>query len=111
MALPKENRLTTKKEIDNVFKHGRTVKGSSLFIRFLDNQGQNSYSRFAFFISSKYIPLAVDRNNLKRMFSQEIMSLSMLKRGYDVVVVIFKKADRKGFENLVEELSDLLSKV
>ncbi|MBI2674359.1 MAG: ribonuclease P protein component [Candidatus Yanofskybacteria bacterium] len=110
MALPKKNRLTSKKDIDHVFKRGRTVKGSFLFIKRLDNP--KGYSRFAFVVSSKYVSLAVDRNRIKRMFSEKVRRTpALLEHGYDMVVVIHKKVEREQFKELGEELREILFKL
>lgn len=107
LALPKKNRLSKKKDIDRVFKNGRTVKRSFLFIRFLDSQKR--YSRFTFLISAKYAPLAVDRNRIKRMLSEEVARTpSLLEQGLDVIVVMSKKVAREEFGRLVGELKELL---
>ena len=104
MALPKKNRLSLKRDVDNVFKRGRTVKGSFLFIRFLGGW-EGKYSRFAFIIPSKHVPLAVDRNKIKRMFSEEVKKVPLLvKWGYDIIVVVHKKIGRERFKELGEEL-------
>ncbi|OGN09923.1 MAG: ribonuclease P protein component [Candidatus Yanofskybacteria bacterium RIFCSPHIGHO2_02_FULL_41_11] len=110
MALPKKNRLSSKKDIDRVFKNGRTVKGSFLFIRFLINQKENS--RFAFIMSAKYIPLAVDRHRIKRMFSEKIRkTLPALKKNYDTIILIPEKLDKNCFKYLVPELEKILLKI
>jgi len=108
MALPRKNRLTTKKDINHVFKRGRTVKGSFLFIKGLDNS--RGYSRFAFIVPSKYVPLAVDRNKIKRILSGEVARTLLLGRGYDAVVVIYKKIERGRFKELAGELREILLK-
>lgn len=109
MALPKKNRLTTKKEIDCVFKNGRTVRGSFLFVRFLKNQKR--YSRFVFIIPAKSVSLAVDRNRIKRTLSGKITKTpALLARDNDVAVVVFKKVNRENFKNLAGELTELMLK-
>ena len=109
MPLPKKHRLDGKKNIDNVFKRGRTVKGSFLFIKGLDNP--RGYSRSAFIVPSKHISLAVDRNKIKRILSGEIAKILLPERGYDVIVVIYKKIERERFKELGEELRKVLSKI
>jgi len=110
VALPRKNRISNKKEIDHIFKNGRTVKGSFLFIRFLNNQ--KGYSRFAFIAPSKHVPLAVDRSKIKRIFSGEIRKTPLLlKLGYDIIVVIHRKVERKQFGKLAEELRGVLLKI
>ena len=109
LALPKKNRLRTKKEIDRVFKNGRTVRGSFLFIRFLRNQ--KGSSRFAFIVPTKHIPLAVDRNKIKRMLSEEVMSSFLSRQGYDVIVVITGKVERIQLKRLSTETREILEKL
>jgi len=109
MALPRKNRLTTKKYIDKVFKNGRTVKSSFLFIKWLDNP--RGYSRVAFIVPLKYVPLAVDRNKIKRILSREVVKILLPGRGYDTIVVIYKKIERERFEGLREGLRETLLKI
>lgn len=110
MALSKKNRLGDKKEIDRVFKNGRTVKGSSLFIRFLENG--KGYARFAFVVPTKHIPLAVGRNRIRRILSGEISRTpSLLGQGLDIIVIVSKKVTKEKFKELAEKLSELLSKI
>jgi len=103
VALPRKYRLSDKKDIDRVFKSGRTVKGSFLFIKLLDNK--KGYSRGVFIVSSKYIPLAVDRNKIRRILSGEIAKTLLHGFGYDTIVVIYKKIERGRFKELREEVS------
>jgi len=107
VALPKKNRLTSKKDIDHVFKKGRTVKGNFLFIKRLDNQ--RGYSRFAFIIPSKHVPLAADRNKIRRIFSEEITKTFLLGPDQDTIVVICKTIERRRFKELAEEIKKLLN--
>lgn len=109
MALPKKNRLSKKKDIDRVFKNGRTVKGSSLFIKLLDSP--IGYFRFAFIIPSKYLPLAVDRNRARRILSEEVRRTLILSgKSHDVIVAVFKKVTRSELDSLAKELRELLLK-
>lgn len=110
MALPKKNRIVGKKEIEHIFKNGKTIRSSFLFIRFLNNQ--RGYSRFTFVVPAKYTPLAVDRNKIKRIFSGEVTKTSfLLGRDYDVIVVISRKITREKFKDLTKELRGVLSKM
>ena len=109
MPLPKKHRLDGKKNIDNVFKRGRTVKGSFLFIKGLNNQ--RGYSRFAFIVPSKYVSFAVDRNKIKRILSGEIAKTLLHGFGYDTIVVIYKKIERGRFKELREEVREILLKL
>ena len=59
----------------------------------------------------KYVPLAVDRNRIKRALSEEIRKLPLLKHGYDMIVVIHGKVESKQFGEVFGELVKLLSKM
>lgn len=110
MPLPRKNRLTAKKEISRIFKKGRTVKGSFLFIKLLDNEKR--YSRFAFIVPSKYVLLAVDRNRAKRLLSEGVMKASALSwRHYDMVVYVFRKVTRSELNKLYKDLKEISSKI
>lgn len=108
MTLPKKNIISSRKEIDRVFKNGRTVRGSFLFIRFVKNQ--KGYLRFSFILPAKHISLAVDRNRAKRLLSEEVKSTpSLFRSGYDIVVRVIKKVDDKDqIKNLATELRKVL---
>lgn len=109
VALPRKFRLSSKKDIDRVFKNGRTVRGSFLFIRFLSGREEKS-SRFALIIPAKHVSLAVDRSKIKRIFSEEIKNPSLLlEHGYDVIIVIHTKIERGRFKKVTEELRKLLN--
>ncbi len=106
MTLSKENRLTKKKDLDRVFKKGKTVKGSFLFIRFLENDFK--VTRYVFIVSSKICPKAVDRNRLKRVLSEKVRSYSLDKGPIDIAVVAIKR-DKE--DSLVSDLVKLLDKI
>ena len=110
MALPKKNRIVSKKDIDLVFKNGLTVRGSFLFIKLAKNQ--KNHSRLAFIISSKHIPLAVDRNRIRRLLSIEATRFpNLLTSSHDIVVGLLKKVIRNQFRYLGEDLNKVLSKI
>lgn len=108
VPLPRKNRLTSKKEIDRVFKNGTTVRGSFLFVRFVEND--KGYLRFAFVVPSKYVQLAVNRNRVKRVLS-EFVRKSFVPKSKDIIVTVYKKLDKKNIDNLAVDLRDVFSKV
>ena len=110
MALSGKYRIKNKKEIDRVFKGGRTVKGSFLFIRFV--VGSRAHSRFALIVPSKYISLAADRNRIKRILSEEITRIpGLLEKKFDIVASVSRKIIRSEFKELPEELRELISRI
>ena len=105
MALPKVNRLKSKKDFDSVFKKGNAVRGNFLFIKTQKNN--NSFPRFGLVVPAKIIPGAVARNRIKRLWAETVKKSMNKWTGYDVVVVLQKKGEEN---NLVLELSELLAK-
>jgi len=105
VALPAKNRLSKKLDFDTVFKGGRTVKGSFLFIRVIENGRQ--MSRFGFVISSKVFRQAVVRNKVRRKLSEVLrLNLGKIRAGYDVIIVV-KSRDTE-IHKLTKELEDTL---
>ena len=107
MALSRKYRIKNKKEIDRVFKSGRTVRGIFLFIRFADSP--RAHSRFALIVPSKHISLAVDRNRIKRALSEEIVRIpGLLGKNLDMVISVSRKITRSELKNLAKELRELI---
>ena len=72
---------------------------------------QREYTRFGFIIPTKHIPLAAERNKIRRILSEEIAKLYLPGRGYDIVAVVHKKIEKSRFKELVSELNALLLKI
>jgi len=103
MVLAKRYRLKKRADFDGVFKSGKTVKGSFLFIKFAKNN--KSVSRFGFIIPARLFAKAAERNRLKRVMS-EVVGVSLARWvGYDVVVLINKRSEE---ENIKKELLSLI---
>ncbi len=104
MALPTKNRLKKRTDFDKVFKTGKAVKGSFLFIKLKNSSG---VTRFGLIIPKTVEARATARNRLKRVFSEKIRAY--LKEnglaGKDIVVTV-KKVDKE--EVLLSELGRLL---
>lgn len=108
MALPKKNRIVSRIDFNEIYRRGKAVKGSFLFIRTKNNI--LNFTRFGFIISKKIVQKAVDRNKIKRALSLEASKFIKSKKtvNYDIVVVITKKAEKKvllsEFVNFLEKL-------
>jgi len=90
MALPTKNRLKNKKDFEIVFKKGRALNGSFLFIKTLVSS--RGYPRFGFIITTKFAPRAVLRNKVRRLLADVINSEHLLNMpSCDNVVVVTKK--------------------
>lgn len=87
-----------------MFKNGKTVKGSFLFIKGVLNNRESS--RFTIIIAPKAYPKAVNRNRVRRILGGLISSrLDRIIKGYDLAVVVRAKAEE---EALRDELNKLL---
>jgi len=90
MSLPVPNRLKKKKDFDEVFKKGKAVNGSFLFIKTLAQV--KGPARFGFVVAAKYAPSAVLRNRVRRLLSAAIWpKLLPNMSACDTVVVVTKK--------------------
>ncbi|MBP9822216.1 MAG: ribonuclease P protein component [Candidatus Pacebacteria bacterium] len=90
MALPTKNRIKNKKDFDLVFKKGKAVNGSFLFIK--SSPTERGYPRFGFIVAAKFAPKAVVRNKIRRIFSDMIHpKLLPNVPSCDTVVVVMKK--------------------
>ena len=105
MALLQKNRLTKKKDFDLVFKKGNAVKGNFLFIKTkLNDLG---VCRAGFIIPNKVINKAVNRNGIKRLFSETFrLYMSKENKGHDIIVVITRKADKEILGSDLDKLLD-----
>jgi ribonuclease P protein component len=107
MALAKKNRIKTKKDFDKVFKKGKTVKGSFLFLKVMENE--LSYSRFGIITPSKLLPRAHQRNHLKRLISESVrIHIRSLKYSVDGIFSISIKPASINLEVIKEEVDSLL---
>lgn len=107
MALPQPHRLNHDRDIQEVFRLGKTVRGSFLLLTF---RQQLTGIRFAYQISTKVLKGAVDRNRMRRKLSQatrEMLHSPTLRGGKDVVVRLVKAPFDKEKE-IVQEYQTLL---
>ena len=104
--LPKENRLTKKKDFDIVFKEGKSVKGEFLLVKILKSHLKKS--RFGFIVSKKISNKAVERNKIKRRlrkaFSDRLKSFS---GSLDVVIIALPGILEKNFSEIEQAIAKL----
>jgi len=108
--LPKANRLRNTREIEKVFRAGRGVKEGFLFLKFMENDLE--ISRFAFIVSKKTSPKAVQRNKIKRRLRDIIRKrMPRIKTGFDLVVIAQKGAGSAKFQEMEQAVVRLLEKI
>ncbi|MFH1423419.1 MAG: ribonuclease P protein component [Candidatus Nealsonbacteria bacterium] len=91
--LPGTNRLKKKKDFEYVFKQGRGLKEGFLSLKFARNS--LGLTRFGFVVGQKVSRKAVVRNKVKRRLREIAKSsLGDIKKGFDVVIIVSKGAER-----------------
>jgi len=107
--LPKENRLKKEKEFEAVFKGGRTLRGKSVFLKYLIN-GTNE-TRIGFVVSKKISKLAVERNKAKRRMRDIVrLKKDSLKDGLSIVIVSLPLIKGMEYKEIKQDLENLLNK-
>lgn len=86
MAIPSANRLK-KEDFDLVFKKGKTVSGSFLFLKYATNEGQ--VTKMSIVVPAKVSKKASQRNRIKRIVSESLKPmLGQLDNGLMMVIVV-----------------------
>lgn len=89
--LPQEFRLKSNRDIEKVFKSGKTVRSSFLFLKFAPNSSGSQQSKIAFSIGLRYSKKAVKRNRAKRVLREAAKNfLKDIKPGYNLVFFLDK---------------------
>lgn len=84
--LPKLNRLSKSKEIEKVYKNGKSFFSKTLGVKVLKNGLEES--RFAIVIGLKVSKKAVKRNLVKRQLREILrLNLEKIKLGFDVMLI------------------------
>lgn len=105
--LKKENRLTKKKDFDNVFKKGRGIRANSLFLKTIENNKE--HTRIGIIVSKKVSKKAPVRNKVKRRI-REILRNMNFKQGFDIIIITHPKIKEKNFGEIKKEINYLFKK-
>lgn len=101
--LPQPNRLKKAKEVEKVFKTGKSVFDPVCGFKFLPNN--LSVSRFAIMVGIKISKSAVKRNRLRRQIREIIYpNIFKIKTGFDFVFIVrpeAKEADYQVLEKVI----------
>lgn len=109
MALNKKNRLKNKRDFEDVFKKGRAVKGSFLFIKYKKNE--SGVSRFGFVVSAKIAKKAVERNKIRRILSEGVRNKISDFGGYDIIAFATGRITSARKEDIVRDFVEVLKKI
>ena len=108
MALARKHSLN-KKDINLLFRQGKTVKSSFFFIRFLKNN--QNHLRVAVILSAKLFKKATMRNRLKRKILEIIRSGHFLENSYDIAIVVTANILGKQSKESNRELEQTIIKI
>ncbi|MEK7076469.1 MAG: ribonuclease P protein component [Patescibacteria group bacterium] len=109
MALNKKNRLKRKRDFEDVFKKGRAIRGSFLFIKYRKNE--LGVTRFGFVISAKVAGKAVERNKIRRILSEAVRGRINSLGGYDIIVFAASKIISARKEDVVKSFLGVLGEI
>ncbi|MBI2451104.1 MAG: ribonuclease P protein component [Parcubacteria group bacterium] len=99
--LARRNRITEKKDFDNVFQRGRIFKSGFLILRYSPNYLPES--RFGFIISTKVSKKSTLRNRLKRKMreaARAILKSSAFSKSFDIVISLTPEAAKANFKDI-----------
>ena len=105
--LPSKNRIQKKKDIEKIFKRGRTFREASLILKTIRNN--LGISRFGFVVSQKVAKKANIRNKIKRRL-REIIRLKSLKADTDNLFITLPGIEKNDFAEIKRMTEKLLNK-
>jgi len=105
------NRLRKTREIQRVFKAGKSIKSANFSIRYAPSR--QSSTRFAIVVGIKVSKLSTRRNALKRRVREVIrQTIQALPVGYDIVLTAHKLPNWPlKLTDVEQELSNLLKQI
>ncbi len=101
--LIKQNRLTKKRDFENIFKRGFGVKAGFLLLKFIPNKSDST--RFAFVVSQKVSKKAVQRNKIRRFLREEVRKrMAQVEKGFDCILVVLPGLKLETAEGTLNDL-------
>ncbi|MGD9592017.1 MAG: ribonuclease P protein component [Candidatus Berkiella sp.] len=102
LVFPKQNRLLVPDDFQRVFKQGRKQRGA-LFTLFCCANGRGN-ARLGIAVAKRLVPLAVNRNRIRRLIRESFRYHQLELSGNDVVVIMQQKLPEVSNTTLQEEL-------
>ncbi len=119
-AFPKSYSLKSKKQIDLLFKRGKTVKAYPLKLVYTiqDQQDEPKAIRILISVSKRRFALAVDRNRLKRQCREAFrlqktpLETSLAKHNkYMEIAILYIGSQPLDFENIRQSMCKILERI
>ena len=107
--LLKKNRIQKKRDIERIFKEGKSFKEGFLVLKTAKNN--LNIARFGFIVSQKISKKANVRNKIKRRLRETIrLKIKLLKPNTDNLFISLPGIERKEFKNIKETIEKLFKK-
>ena len=107
--LPQDSRLQNEKDIERVYRKGKSFKEDFLVLKAVKNS--LAKSRFAFIVSQKVSKKAVARKKVKRRLRETIKKqIKAMAPGFDNLVIARSETSDKNFPEIEKVLTKLLKK-
>ncbi len=107
--LPQDSRLQNEKDIERVYKKGKSFKEDFLILKVV--KSNLAKSRFVFIISRKVSKKAVARNKIKRRLREIIKKQTKrIAPGFDILVIARSEIVEKSFLEIEKILIKLLKR-
>lgn len=108
--LPKQNRISDKKEFSTILERGKIFQGPSFGLACYKEK-DSLPPRFGFIVSNKISKLATRRNRIRRILREIVRSkLAQIKPGFLFVILVKKNILEKSYTDLEAEFRDTLAK-
>lgn len=108
-TFPKRFRLITANDYRQVFRNPKRVSTPELL--FLFSKNDHVSSRLGLAIAKKQLPLAVDRNRVKRLIRESFRNKRNQLNSVDIVVMARKKLLNMDNNEIRQQLDMLLKKI
>jgi len=107
--LPRANRLTKKTDFEKVAHDSRPIHSKHLILK--KSADFNNKTKFGLVISAKVSKKAVVRNKIRRRIREILrLNLDKIKPGSKVMIVIKNTIIDKNYQEIEQDLIDLLKK-
>lgn len=107
--LSKNNRIQKKKDIERIFKKGKSFREDFLVLKTIKNDLNTC--RFGFIVSQKISKKANIRNKVKRKLRELVrLKLKLLKPGLDNLLIALCGIEKKDFWEIEKMVNNLFKK-
>jgi len=107
-ALSRRHRITPQGSFGPILRSGRKLRGERLVVHALPGRG---CSRLGIALTRRLVPLAVDRNYVKRAVRDAFRRHGVKHSALDCVVALRARVERAAVPELVRELMQLLDEL